>query len=363
MLSNYETTRLLFGSPNAANLATLAVLSLLAVVSLRRSQPESFAGRRQTSQLKGVAILVIILSHVWVHVASARATLNLANYGIALFLTLSGFGLTLSGMKRHPSLGAFVKRRLGKVMLPYWVVTLLLLVLDGFLLRRVYAPKDLVATFLGINLNDVTRHIDYVRWFVTFILFWYVLFFIAMRMEERFHLNAAWVLLGCAVVLFPVDYYLTRLSWDEIFAFPAGCLLARHHGRLSAWFSMNRNPMLWAALLLGGAALACDLAIDSNAFPYLPSIVVKFAGEMNSLVLVGASLVIMAALSAAGYGSRFLYLCGTLTYGLFLLHGAVLVRYNPVFGLLNSRWLPLSFVFLLGLLLGVSYLVHKTVSV
>lgn len=363
MFSNYEIRRLTVENSEFSNLIILGLLFLAAIVSVRRRKPTGFMGQEQTGQLKGMAILFIVLSHLWVHVSTVGVNLNLANYGVALFLVFSGFGLTLSSRKRSPSLGYFVKRRLSRVMLPYWVVTVLLLVLDWIFLRRLYAPGDLVATFVGINLNDATRHIDYVRWFVTFILFWYVLFFAAIRLEERFHVNAVFILLGCAAFLFPLDYYVTRFSWDQMFAFPAGCLLARYHERLGVYFLENRKKMLWAALLLGGAAVGCDLMLKSNAITFLPSIVCKFAGEMNNLVLVAASLAVMAALGAAGYCSRFFHFCGTVSYELFLLHGAFLVRHNPIFGLMDIRWLPLSFVLLLCLLLGMLYFVHKTVTV
>ena len=44
----------------------------------------------------------------------------------------------------------------------------------------------------------------------------------------------------------------------------------------------------------------------------------------------------MGAAGARGYESRLLVLCGTVSYEVFLIHGALLIKYNPVFPLFDT---------------------------
>lgn len=363
MFANYQASeaKLAVDSPNAANLIILGLLLFLTLITLRRRGPGAFMDREQTGQLKGLAILMVVLTHLWTHVSKAGPSLSLGQGAVTLFFVLSGFGLTLSSRKRKPTAGVFLRRRVKRVMLPYWAVTVALLVLDYFILRRTYPLEHLAATFAGINITPVTWRIDYVRWFITLLLVWYALFFVVTRLTWPSKSRAAWILLGCAVVLFPVEYYLTRFGWGKIFAFPLGCLLAAYHERLSAIMRRKKTMLVAAAVLLASGVLY--YLVLHRALPgRLPSIGCALVADFNSLILSAGAICLIAAMSAGGFRSGFLAFTGGVAYELFLLHGAFLIKYNPVFPLMSPQLVPISFILLLGLLLGVSYAVHRAVS-
>jgi peptidoglycan/LPS O-acetylase OafA/YrhL len=361
LFQNYQQTRLPVASPDAVNLIILAVLLVAAVLSARR-RPTSPLDRTQTEQLRGVAILLVVVGHLFSHVTTARAHGIMAADAVALFLVLSGYALTLSAQSAPITLRHFVTRRVRRVMVPYWAITVLLLILSYVLLRSSYSPKDLLLTFAGINLNAATNHIDYVRWYVTFILVWYALFFVANRVEARWGLNAAALLLLCGGGLLVLNAHVTRFEWYQFFAFPVGCALGRYHDRVSEVVASRRPLVGAAAVFLLTAVLAYRLALEPRAQLHVPWTAFCIVSDLSSLAVAFGFIALISLVGSAGWSSRFLIFCGTVSYELFLLHGAFLIKHNPVFGWFDAGLLPLSFLILLAALLALSWGIHKAVS-
>ena len=83
-------------------------------------------------------------------------------------MILSGFGLTSS--VKTLNLNKFISKRIVRVLVPYWIATVFILILDYLILGIFLQPANIVLTFIGANFNKEISHIDYVRWYVTFIL-------------------------------------------------------------------------------------------------------------------------------------------------------------------------------------------------
>jgi hypothetical protein len=99
-LSNYEHLKLSIPFPNINNLIIFVAILMVAAISCKNYKTY-FLDKSQTNQLKGLAILLIIISHLWFHVSKNRAILMLGDYSVILFLILSGFGLTRSLCNRQ----------------------------------------------------------------------------------------------------------------------------------------------------------------------------------------------------------------------------------------------------------------------
>ncbi len=122
--------------------------------------------RDHTNELKGVAILLVMLGHVNV-IPHAGA------YGVVLFLMLSGFGLVQSYIKS--GLDSFFSKRLSKVLIPYAIITIVWIFAFG---HPAISNGDfyyLVITILGIDLNT---SVDPSMWYISFIIIWYLAFFL-----------------------------------------------------------------------------------------------------------------------------------------------------------------------------------------
>lgn len=353
MFHNYETLKLFVPDPDLAQAAILGILAVLTIASLARAKRTELLDRSQTDQMKGLAALMVIQGHLWVHVSSTKPDIIMSGDGLAIFLALSGFGLTISSGGRCPDWRSFASHRLIRVMVPYWVTTFLFLVLDGVLLGRWIGVCDLLGTLIGVNITPATRGIDYVRWFVTFMLLWYLVFYIAMLLRDKARVPPVAFLFGAAVALLLLSYYVFHFG-SKFLAFPAGCALASLRDRARPVLASRR----WLAPV-GGLGLLAAFAMLKWLVPVLlpqqrPYLLVVLAEEASSLVLAGGVVLLLAAMGSASRTSGFLQLCGAVSYELILLHGAFLVKYNPVFTLVGVRFLPVGFVILLGALLLLS---------
>ena len=88
---------------NRSILTTFTILSLLILISFRKSVREQPLSILQTNQMKGIAILIIIVSHV-AQALGYPGYLSLFHHlgfpSVAIFLILSGYGIFLSLEKK-----------------------------------------------------------------------------------------------------------------------------------------------------------------------------------------------------------------------------------------------------------------------
>jgi peptidoglycan/LPS O-acetylase OafA/YrhL len=108
--------------------------------------------------------------------------------------------------------------------------------------------------------------------------------------------------------------------------------------------------------------IACSISFKvlfSNDGPsilrFLPNITRVFLDEMNSILFCLGLISSIALLGIKGYSSRFLSLIGRYSYELFLIHGAFLIKYNPVIVKTSVLAVVLSFGLFFILLLPLAY--------
>ena len=115
--------------------------------------------------MKGVAILLVMVSHVGNDAFRLKFLIPLGAIAVAVFLVLSGYGLMESYTKN--GLSSFWKKRFLRVLLPY------------FLWMAIYSAFML---FNGIDLHLE----DFRYWFVEYILLWYGIFYFVLRFAFKY---------------------------------------------------------------------------------------------------------------------------------------------------------------------------------
>lgn len=351
-MQNFETLKLVTSEPY--NPVILALLVLTIAVSCRK-QTTRFLDRAQTDQLKGLSILLLVIGHLGYYVVTPRAVLTFGSEGVALFLMLSGFGLTRSSFHAPPSLSQFVAKRVSRVFLPYWLATALILSLDFLLLDRTYSATALLQTALGINVVETTKHIDYARWFITLLLFWYASFFVLSKLQSSaVRIGVMLTLAGLALLM---DYYVAHFGWNQIFAFPAGCYLGSRYERLER--QAERAPagaMLCAAGLGLGAVVLYKTHGAQALTGHVPSIVLHGLSEGSGLVFSLSVILLISALGKWSLASGVLAFTGPAAYELFLLHGPFLLKYNFI---LSGERLIMTFLLYLIMLVAACVFLHR----
>lgn len=348
---NYEIDKLVIFQPDLINLLLISLFIILILASCTKNDSmvdgNELLGVNHTNQLKGIGIFFVVLGHLWVHLSKTKAHIVLSEDAVSLFLLLSGFGLVVSNRNNTIDFKNFCMKRIKRVMIPYWKVTILILVLDYLILGRTVRVDSLMMTLIGINTRLELEHIDYVRWFVTFILLWYILFFLFFLKFRNAYSSIS--LIAIAFFLFPLNYYFFHFNWNNFFSFPAGCLLAIHHVRLSTFFKKNKAVCSVAAFTGISYVITYKLLISTEnihsvVVAHVPNILLAFTADVNSLIVSVFIIVITSLLIEGKYNSRLLLFLGRYSYEIFLLHGAFLIKYNPI--LRNHDTYPVIIEFL-----------------
>lgn len=116
--------------------------------------------------MKGLLIILVVVGH------STAGTMHdlIYLFHMPLFFIISGFFIS------NKSLGiASMKRKIGKLMLPYWVY----LFIDVLMVRRDFSPTRLFSVLWG------GRYISGVYWYITAFLFAQMLFYFVTRYIPR----------------------------------------------------------------------------------------------------------------------------------------------------------------------------------
>ena len=350
-VSNYEVQKLTVHNPTILNVLILIIFGIGLLVSLKKSEIE-FLGREQTNQLKGLAILLVVTGHLWMHVTSEKAIPILGDYGVSAFLMLSGYGLTRSSRKKTVRFASFARRRLVRVILPYWIITTSIVILDWVILDRSHSACTLISSMLCVNVAEDARHLDYTRWYITILLANYVGFYVSYRyVRGRASLVAIW-LVGFLMLIARVTKLFPLGAAHQLVAFPMGCALAHYLPEIRRFIREGRTKY---RLLLVLAIASIGLSVSLLFREMLPKIASVCIDSVNALVFCCLLVVASAVMSGMSVNSRLLLFVGTISYELYLIHGPIMIKYNPVFGHLGHANVVVGYLLLLVLMVVMSY--------
>lgn len=211
----------------------VTVLVPVIVFTIRKTDSTETVSYYQTNELKGVAVLMIVFSHIGYFLFSDHKFLYplsvAGGVGVNIFLFLSGFGLTTSQNTSKTSVMKFYVKRLKNIFVPMWVVLVLILLLDNYLLARTYNLKTIVQSFFGFFPNsDINSAINSPLWYFSLILFYYLLF--PLVYSKRMPLLSICIILLSGFLVtrlpLPVTVDVLKLYKLHFLAFPLGMAFA-----------------------------------------------------------------------------------------------------------------------------------------
>jgi peptidoglycan/LPS O-acetylase OafA/YrhL len=219
------------------------------IVSIKRKNPKHLFPVSLTQELKGFAVLAIVLSHIGYFLVNDHRFLFplsiIAGVAVDMFLFLSGYGITTSVyIKKSTSVLGFYRKRLPKLMIPFWIVLGLLFAASFLILKETHTWQYIVRSFLGFFPSaDIYKDLDSPLWYFTVILAYYLIFPLV------FSKKSPWIAM---VVLYGVGYAVTRIWWPEILSGVLGLyyvhIFAFPFGVFMGWL-LEKRHIMWRAFL------------------------------------------------------------------------------------------------------------------
>lgn len=142
---------------------TILLLLLLFLCRTKRIT-QNFLDIEYTTNLRGIAILFVVMHHVSNSYNSNLFT-PLGGIGVSMFLVLSGYGLNESYHRK--GLVGFWKSKLLRVLIPCWLIEFLFLFFDSSHFDYIIFIKHL----LCIDVN----------WYIRYLFYWYLLFYFSTK--------------------------------------------------------------------------------------------------------------------------------------------------------------------------------------
>lgn len=319
-----------------------------------------------TQELKGFAILAIIFSHIGYFLVEGDTFLFpisiFAGVGVNLFLFLSSYGLMVSTSKNKEGVLQFYKKRLLKLYIPFWIVFIIFLLMDYFILKISYSTTYIIQAFSGIFLRaDMFADLNSNFWYMTLILSYYILFPLIYIKKYP------WI---SAIILYICTYKIVYTN-PELFSNIDGLykvhLVAFPLGMIFAWISHNsfvKRMFQDVVQKIKQTSNKIQLSIKYVLILILVSLV-AYGGyhsgvgetvikEQTISLLVMFGIICIFLLKKKQF--NIFYLFGVYSYPIYLLHWPIVSRYDIFF-----RYVPawIALILYLMLFVGLGWFLQK----
>lgn len=333
------------------------------LLSVRKPDNKAFFAPFRTQELKGIAILAIVFSHIGYFLSNDIEFLwpfsVAAGVGVNMFLFLSGFGLTVSSLKHPLLVYKFYLKRLKKLLIPLWLTIAVFVLMDAFILERFYPISFYWHSIIGFfPAADLFNDLNSPLWYFTLILFYYIVF--PLSFYKRLpYLCPILILLAGFLVLkldLPINIDVINLYKTHFAAFPLGVLfavlindqkLAHLKLKFKEIFLFNNFKYV---LILVFTVLFAYLSIHSGVGD------TKTIEQTTSLITMFSVIFVFIA---KPFEFRLFTLFGIYSYEIYLIHWPILSRYDFLY-----KYIPayLATLIYLGLFLALGYVMQKLLS-
>lgn len=276
------------------------VIVFTVVLLLTMQKPvdnQSFTGmaRLNTTAYRGGAMLIIMLSHItgeW----GFKPFTPFGGIGVAIFLFLSGFGLSES-LKKN-GLDGFWQKKLVRVVVPYALFRIVCMMADGS------------CNWQNLLLDICCWCSSY--WYIDYMVRCYIVFWVANRFFGKYK----WFVFS-AFALYTF-FFMTAIRAEQSLSFFVGVLCSDYAKQINAW---NKKTYAVVMVQVSAIGIAC-LAIKQ-----LPAIRELIDTYYYYLVELGIKLPLGIALMCSIYllpvrirKSQLLIFCSTYSLELYLVH-------------------------------------------
>ena len=310
---------------------------------------DDYISPQKTGSLKGVFIVVIMLSHVRAYISMTSQTLD-ASYTatmsfigqamVALFFFYSGYGIYESVKKRPTYFDGFIENRVFRIFMHFGMSVIVYWTVSELVLGTHIGIDTLVRAFLGF------KSIGNSSWFIFTMLLVYIFAFLSFRLL-KFHPLAAIggilaLTLGFAVCIELNNY--EALWYDTAFCFAAGFVYSYFRPTIERL--VRRHQLIYLAALLltvGGYILTTILYRESRDL---------VLGTLKNVIFVLAVTVLSMRLSLH---NPILEWLGRHSFSIFLVHRIPMILLSHFGVFADNKYLFTVLVILITLPLSCGF--------
>lgn len=171
---------------------------------------------------KNNTIVLKIVAICWVIFGHANLIDSAGSWGVTLFLFLSGYGLSCS--KSNANSITWLTKHVTKIYIPYIIVISIQLIVE--MCFRDVSYKSIIISLVGL---DFGYNIDPSMWYISYLVLWYVFFWLANRSKKYFDI----ILIVASFIFLVLGYtnfiwHAGTISWAYCLAFSGGCLYKKY---------------------------------------------------------------------------------------------------------------------------------------
>ncbi len=337
-----------------SNQIFISIFAIAIILSIRKKDNFDLLSISITQELKGLAILGVIFCHIGYFLSTDHNFLFplsiIAGISVNLFLFLSGFGLTMSALKKDTSIPKFYKKNLLKLYIPFWISIIIFFLLSIFISHIGYSPSYIIKSLAGIfTTADIFKDINSPLWYFTLIIFYYLLF------PLFFSKNKPWI---SAIIIFIITLIISIFNFNimrgvndlhitHILAFPVGMIFANilSNTKITEKIKNNMTKMNKFHLII-------LLVIFISIFALLAYFSgVGYGTLAEQTVSIIAMLSLIAFFVIKRFEIKLFYILGLYSYEIYLLHWPILYHYDFLYKYIPA-WLATSLYIIIFIGLG-----------
>ncbi|MFA5933209.1 MAG: acyltransferase [Microgenomates group bacterium] len=350
----------------------LIILALLLLFSVRRRENPVF-DLRVTNEIKGLAILMVIFAHVgYILVSDNRFLFPISvggGIGVNLFLFLSGYGMSVSAIRKQLSIFDFYKKKITNLSIPVCLILTIFLLMDITLLNRGYSFTEIWHSFIGYYpIANPIYNINSPLWFITPILFYYLIY--PLIFNKKYLFLSGTLLMGVSYFFLFNEGVINFLTSHDIFKRDVLTLYRTHYiafplGLIVADLATNKTApkMIWNFLskiisknkIVSG--LLSYLALFGSAYIAWYTAIYSGVGkgdivEQNISLISCAAILYLFIFNKIRFG--ILGIFGLYSFEIYLIHWPILSRFDIFYKILPPAFATtcyLVFFLLLGFML------------
>ena len=178
--------------------------------------------------LKGIACVLVIISHISIQLGGKGVLILTSSVGylaVGIFFFSSGYGLIYSFTNKDNYLNGFIRKRVLKILVPFWFTNVFFLLINVVVYSKHYAHLDVIEYVFGIKL--ICGH----HWFIVFLICFYLLFWlVGIALKKTSYIIAVMAILTLIISVL-IGFKIIKYGdfGKNILAFPIGMMVAKYN--------------------------------------------------------------------------------------------------------------------------------------